>query len=371
MTATSTDEEREPRSDVVAIRQAIFPPMERLPLLAAVTALAAVLDLLTRRTHFRYFADLTSLGHGQRVALSLPLNLFAVAGAIALIFSLHIFLSAPRAAPAAGSAVLPATESFARFISGSAAALLLGTLLSAALQPFAQLEPGLVLIGTAAALLLVSNVALAAARHPAPLSVRLAALLLLIAALGAFLGFMVPLVFTSLGSHAEAARAGVVLRRGGELAFVLVPVALAARAGRLLVQRHKLALALAAVAGGATAALVVYAALSTGRDFGPVLYGVMRLEAFTGLSPRLYAFPFGIAAGLVALLAIGGGENGRQRAAGIALYVAAGYSPLSPALLLAMTLGAVLICRSAIAESARGRGYPTAPLAGPESASLS
>src|SRR5690606_40854185 len=125
---------------------------------------------------------------------------------------------------------------------------------SAALQPFAELEPGLVLIGTAAAQLLVSNLALAASRHPTPPAVRVATLLLLIAALGAFLGFMLPAALSTLGAHSEAARAGVVLRRGGELAFLAVPVALVFRTGRLAVSRPGIALA------GAAAALLPVAA---------------------------------------------------------------------------------------------------------------
>jgi len=122
------------------------------------------------------------------------------------------------------------------------------------------------------------------------------------------------------------------------------------------------------LAGLAASAFVVYGALTAGKDFGTILYGVLRLEAFSGLSPRAYAIPMGVAAGLVALLAIGGTENARQRAAGVALYVAAGYAPLSPALLLAMTLGATLLCRAAIAEGPTGVGYPEAPLAGPAEA---
>jgi hypothetical protein len=343
--------------------------MEQLPLLAGVAALVTVIDLFTRRTHFRYFADLSSMGSTPRTALFLPLNTLAVAGAGALVLALHIFLAAPSIpSHAARRDAMRATESFVRFMSGSAAALLLGALVTAALQPFAQLEAGLVLIGTAAAQLLVSNVALAAMRHPAPFAVRAAAFLMLVAALGAFLGFMVPAAFDALGDRVEAARAGTILRRGGELAFLLVPASLAFQTGRLATQRRGLALAAAALAGVGAASFVVFGALSMGGDFGPILYGTLRLEAFAGLSPRIYAFPLGITAGLVALLAIGGDANGRQRAAGLALYVAAGYAPLSPALLLAMGLGAVLLSRSAIADSPVGRGYPAAPLAGPSRA---
>jgi hypothetical protein len=340
--------------------------MEQLPLLASVAALAALVDLFVRRTHFRYFADLSSIGSTPRAALFLGLNVLAVAGAGALVFALHIFLAAPthHREGEARSAV-HATESFLRFMSGAAAALLLGALLTAALQPFAQLEPGLVLIGTAAAQLLVSNLALAATRHPAPFSVRAASFLLLVAALGAFLGFMLPAAFDAFGAHSRAGRVGTVFRRGGELAFLMVPAALAFQTGRLAIKRRALGLVAAGVAFVAISVLVVHGALSTGRDFSLILYGILHLEAFAGLSPRIYAFPLGIAAGLVAFLAVVGDENARQRAAGLALYVSAGYAPLSPALLLAMTLGAALLCRSAIAESTAGRGYPAAPLAGP------
>ena len=324
--------------------------MERLPLLAAVAALATVVDLLTRRSHFRYFADLKAMSSTSRAALSLPLNVLAVAGAAALVFALHIFLAAPPVADARRDRpAVHATESFIRFMSGTAAALLLGTVVTAALKPFAQLEPGLVLLATAASQLLVANLALAAVRHPGPLAVRATSFLLLLASVGAFLGFMLPAAFSALGEHATAARAGTIVRRAGEVAFLFVPATLAFQTGRLAVRRRKLA-------------------LTAGKDFGTILYGVLRLEAFSGLSPRAYAIPMGVAAGLVALLAIGGTENARQRAAGVALYVAAGYAPLSPALLLAMTLGATLLCRAAIAEGPTGVGYPEAPLAGPAEA---
>lgn len=343
--------------------------MERLPLLAAVAALAAVVDLLTRRSHFRYFADLKAMSSTSRAALSLPLNVLAVAGAAALVFALHIFLAAPPVADARRDRpAVHATQSFIRFMSGTAAALLLGTVVTAALKPFAQLEPGLVLLATAASQLLVANLALAAVRHPGPLAVRATSFLLLLASVGAFLGFMLPAAFSALGEHATAARAGTIVRRAGEVAFLFVPATLAFQTGRLAVRRRKLALTAAFLAGLAASAFVVYGALTAGKDFGTILYGVLRLEAFSGLSPRAYAIPMGVAAGLVALLAIGGTENARQRAAGVALYVAAGYAPLSPALLLAMTLGATLLCRAAIAEGPTGVGYPEAPLAGPAEA---
>ena len=338
--------------------------MEKAPLLAAVAALAAIVDLFTRRSHFRYFADLTQMGSLPRSALSLPLNTLAVAGAASLVFTLHVFLAAPDGKSEAPRAIGRASEAFVRFMSGAAAALLLGALLTAALQPFAELEPGLVLIGTAAAQLLVSNLAFSTSRHRAPFASRAAALLLLVAALGAFLGFMLPAASGMFGAPTAAYRWGATLRRGGELAFLLVPLAFAFRTGRLAQKRRGLALAAAAFAAVAAAALVIHTALLTGSDFSPILYGVMRLEAFAGLSPRVYAFPLGVAAGVATLLALGGDSNARQRAAGLALYVAAGYSPLSPALLLTMALGAALLCRSVIAESPEGRGYPPTPLSG-------
>lgn len=339
--------------------------MEDAPLLAGLAAAMAALDFILRRCLIRFFVDPGLLSSKGRAISTLPLNAFAIAGGIALLLSLGVFLAAPRLPEGdKETRSLRGIERFIRVMLLMAGFAVLSTLVAAIRS--LSFDPSRVLLGAAAAQLLISNIALGATRFRAPMSLRFAAGLLILTALGAFLHFLLPLAFDRGDRALPILRAASALRRAGELAFLALPFVLLGGSVQRLKRRPWIAL----IFGLATASLVALAYLrlrgAHGReDFETLLYSLLQLEALASVSLSLYAIPLGASFGLALALITGGDSLGRQRGLGLLLYTLAGFGPLSPALLIISALGAILILRSIIAEAPHGSGRPIAPLAGP------
>lgn len=343
----------------------LIPRMEDAPLLAGLAATMAALDFLLRRLLLRFFVAPGLLSSKGRALSTLPLNALAISGAIALILALGPFLVAPRiSAEAEQARSLRRIERFIRVMLLMATIAVLGTV-NAAISSI-SFDPAQVLLGAAAAQLLISNLALGATRFKPRRSLRIAAGLLILTAFGAFLHFLLPLALEPRDSSIHLLRAASALRRAGELAFLALPLVL------LIGSLHRLRRRpwIAATVGFASASLVALAYLrlrgTHGRDdVETLIYALLQLEALAGISLSLYAMPLGAAVGIALALIVGGDGLGRQRGLGLLLYTIAGFGPLSPALLLSSALGAALILRSIIAEAPHGSGRPIAPLAGP------
>lgn len=339
--------------------------MEDIPLLAGLTATMAAFDFVLRRLLIRFFVDPGLLSAKGRALSTLPLNALAIAGGLSLLLALGVFLMAPRI-PAEDEQArsLRGIERFIRVMLLMATFAVLSTLV-AALRSIA-FDPSRVLLGAAAAQLLISNIALGATRFRAARSLRFAAGLLILTALGAFLHFLLPLAFERGERALPVLRMASAIRRAGELAFLALPFVLLIGSVARLRRRPWIAL----IAGFSAATLVALAYLrlrgAHGREeFETLLYALLQLEALAGISLSLYALPLGAGFGVAAALIAGGDALGRQRGIGLLLYLLAGFGPLSPALLLSSALGAILILRSIIADAEYGSGRPIAPLAGP------
>lgn len=343
----------------------LIPRMEDAPLLAGLAATMATLDFILRRCLIRFFLEPGLLTSKGRALSTLPLNAFAIAGGIALFLSLGVFLAAPRL-PADNEEVrsLRGLERFIRVMLLFAAFIVLSTLIVA--MRSLSFDPSRVLLGAAAAQLLISNIALGATRFRAAMSLRIAAVFLIVTALGAFLHFLLPLAFERGQSALPMLRAASALRRMGELAFLSTPFLLVWGSRARLRARPWIALVSFLLVGSLVSLAYLGLRGSHRRDdFETLLYALLQLDALASLSLSLYALPLGAGAGIAAALLFGGDSLGRQRGLGLLLYLIAGFGPLSPALLLASALGAILILRSIIAEAPHGEGRPIAPLAGP------
>jgi hypothetical protein len=85
--------------------------------------------------------------------------------------------------------------------------------------------------------------------------------------------------------------------------------------------------------------------------YGHLLYATLRLEWALERASLGYAVPVSLAAGAAMAATVSRNERYRQGGAGLWLWLAAGFNPLTPARLLMTALGALLVCRAVVAIS--------------------
>ncbi|MDQ3035673.1 MAG: hypothetical protein M3Y87_24925 [Myxococcota bacterium] len=329
----------EPTADPRALALRAAPP------LAFLAALAALVDLGLNRVAVRVGAELveaTTVLEWMRFG-ALPRNLAGVTGIVALLAALGAYLRMPGFAPL-----------YVRLPVAGFAGILMPTFTLALLLPRERMAPHLVLFGMFATNILIclfASVALAYRNRALRLGLALALLTALqalvvvtIASLRALViggGFGGPLAYFA--------------RHGGELTWLLVPLALVPA----VIPRSRSARELPAIVLGVLVLIAVVLLGVAGEQhlhpyYSTVVYGAFRVAALPEAATLLYV--------LIAAIALGAAASGlaapdpwrRQLGAGMALWVAGGYAARSPIQLLEAVLGIVLLARVAQAADPEG-----------------
>ncbi len=334
-------------------------PIPPLGLLAALAAFAALaIDRVLVPGLEGTVSDATRVALGRWGDLSR--NLAAIAGMVALTAALFAFLRYPRYAPLRRRLSLAAL-----------AGILLPTIaLSTFMGSSERTTAVFILLGVAAANLLVLLVGLTALLWPAPLGIRIGTGLAATASLLGF-GSLALYLFVRAGRWEIGYGMGATLmlmRQGGELAYLLVPFA--AGGTIVLVQhglRHKVALGVGGAMVLAVAITMFVARGALRGGFAVVLYGAQHVGLPLDTAPLVYALPLAVGLGIAVAALLSDQGSLRQAGAGLLLWMSAGNTPTTSGQLLTMALGATLLARSAIALSERrvGRAPKRAVAPGP------
>lgn len=341
--------------------------LSRVPPLALIAVGAALFELVLARAVWHGLNEVlptTELIELRRLA-RFPRNLSAVAGLSALAVALFAFLR------------LPGFASIGRRLAVAAfAGIFVPSIVVAALLPAAMLQPRLVVFGLAAANVLVTLLALTAARYRPEPALRIAVALasaaafttLAVVGLGQLAqaegGFLEAVGAVLVQNPTGAQRLLLAVRHLGELCWigVLVSGCVAAVWDRgAPAARARIAIAVG-VSVATVAALLVLQDV-TGHRFRYLLFGSFRLGLFVDDAPAVYALPLalGVAGGAVAL-----GRRDptmQQLGAGLLAWLAAGFAPHTPIQLLYLVLGSALLARAAQARDPEGSWRTNQPWA--------
>jgi hypothetical protein len=315
---------------------ALMPP---LALLAAFSAFAHV--VLHKLLLPLMAAKKLSLPALLLVASPFTLNLAGVAGLAALC---HASVDLVRSR---------LTHAGRRVLIAGLAGLLVSTIGLAVVMPSGYLMPSHVLVATGALHTLVVQVSMITLRAIRSLAGRTTVALIAAASLFPLAALLVRHAdgsfFAILGA---AERALPALYGLGELAYLIMPVA----AAFVVVPweddaQGRVARRAGAVAVCAMGLLFTAAARVPHELYGHLLYATLRLEWALERASLGYAVPLSLAAGAAMAATVSRNERYRQGGAGLWLWLAAGFNPLTPARLLMTALGALLVCRAVIAIS--------------------
>jgi hypothetical protein len=359
--AESTEDEQSSAGS--AARATFTPPaLQIMPPLAAVAAVAAVLDLFLRRGLLRTISDRLERSEARVIGpwLEVPMNLAAIAGTVAVTVGLFRLLASRLHAPwNRPPALVRFAEAAMRAVTAGFAGILLPSVVIATFFPAERTTGPTVFAAAAAAYLLVLQVAFMGSRARGPIGVRLATVLLGVSALGGFLALFVGELGPQLG-WARAYEAYRLVSVVGELCFLALPLAILPT---VIPRRGTPRMALAIYVGTSLglSAMVTFDVwrVYLGPSYDAVLYGAVRFETFLGAMGVVYALPFGLFIGLGFGALASSRPIDRQLGAAILALFAAGFGPRTPAQLLMMVLGATLLGRAAIAE-ALAKTYGTA-----------
>ena len=224
------------------------------------------------------------------------------------------------------------------------------TVLISGLLPIARanMRIQLVIMAAGATHMLAWQLAMGAARYDRSLAGRTTAAL--IAAAGIFPLGSLALRYSPLLAHTQLAHEGVAGLHGlGELAYLLVPIAAAFAVvpwdeDRGAVLSRRVGAIVVFLCG------VVFAAASRMPEgtYGDYLYATLRLEWALERASLGYTVPVSLAMGAAAAASVSRDPRHRQGGAGLFLWLAGGYNPLSPGRLLIISTGVALICRAVI-----------------------
>lgn len=316
------------------------------PPLALLATLAALVDLGINRVAVRAGAELVepTVVLGWMRLGALPRNVAAVAGLFALLASLSTYLRMPGFAPL-----------YIRLLVAGFAGILMPPLTLATALPRERMSPYLVLFGMFATNVLVCLFGAAVVSYRDRV-LRLGVALAMATALQAF----VVVTIASVRAVVAGGFGGPVAylaRHGGEVTWLLVPLALGVRSlplGRLRERRELPGVVLGALTALGIATLGLFGEQHLHPYYSTVLYGAFRVAALPEALTLVYV--------LVAALGLGAAVAGlaspdpwrRQLGAGIALWIAGGYAPRSPIQLLDVVLAIILIARAVQAADPEG-----------------
>jgi hypothetical protein len=315
------------------------------PPLALLAALAALVDLAVNRVAVRVGAELVD----PLVTLewmrfgALPRNLAGIAGLFALLAALVGYLRMPGFAPF-----------YLRLPVAGFAGILMPTLTLAVALPRERLPPHLVLFGMFAANVLVCLLAAISFGYRN----RFLKLGLALAAATALQALIVVTIASLRAMVLGGGFGGPIAlyaRQGGELTWLLVPLALAPAAlPRDRSRRELVAWGIAGLSLLALVGLALAGQQALPPHYSTVLYGAFRVAALPEAATILYVLVVGV--GLSAALAGMAAPDPwrRQLGAGMALWIAGGYAGRSPIQLLDAVLAILLLARVAQAADPEG-----------------
>jgi hypothetical protein len=305
--------------------------------------LAAIAALVHLGTYRVLFPVLASKQHALPPLLldsaRFALNLAACSGLLAL----------ASCALACGRARELASASRRLLVLGLSA-MLLSTLAIATFAAEGHLTPRWVLLATGATHALSVQLAMAALRIQTSLSGRTTAALVAAASLFPLSALLLR-NWDSLGGTGSV-QSIATLHGLGELAYLLVPIAAAFVVVPWSDEAHdKRSRSLGAIAVAVMGVLFAAAARLPDVLYGHILYMTLRLEWALEKASLGYAVPVSLAAGAAIAAATSRDSRHRQGGAGLMLWLAAGYNPLTPSRLLMAALGVALLCRAIVGLS--------------------
>ena len=325
-----------------AARASRWPTLSQVPPLALLAAGAAI-------CHALLFRLLLPLLAGMGVLLPPVLSLAAP-------YSLNLAACAGIVAFAAGTLELVVARDLTYVGRRLAIAMLAGMLLLACafatVLPRVYVQAHFVLLAAGALHTFVVQVAMTTLRAQHSLAGRTTVALVAAASLFPLSSLIV--------RHAEPisrwpfAHEGIAsLHALGELAYLLMPIAAAFAvlpwsddaAGRAARTRGATAVGFMALLFGAAARI-------PSSLYGHVMYSTLRLEWALERASLGYAVPVSLAVGAATAAFFSRDPRHRQGGAGLWLWLAGGYNPLTPARILMAALAATLVCRAILGVGA-------------------
>lgn len=307
------------------------------PPLAVLAAIAALVDLGINRVAARLGPDIvepTQALEWMRWG-ALPRNLAGTAGLLALLAVLGRYLRMPSVAPL-----------YVRLPASAFAGILMPTLTLALLLPRERMAPHFVLFGMFASYILACLFGTAALGHRHRF-VRTGLFLIVLTVCQSFIVITIATIRATM-SPGFGGPIAYFARHGGELTWLAVPLVLAPA----LLPRTQTSRASIAVIAGISMCLAVTMLGLWGEahlhpEYSTVIYGAFRVAALPEHGTLIYV--------VVAAFGLGAAVGGlcspdpwkRQLAAGLALWIAAGYGPRSPIQILDHLLAVLLVVRAA------------------------
>jgi hypothetical protein len=316
--------------------RAIMSEVPPLALLAAISALVAL--ILQRLILPLMAAQKLSLPYALVLIAPFVRNVAALSALVALVSGMWDVVRSSL------------THTSRRVLLAGLSGLLVSTLSLATLTPAGYLMPSHVLVATGALHTLVVQLAMITMRARRSLAGRTTVALIAAASIFPLSALLIRHADMGFLKFLSAASEGVPGLYGlGEIAYLLVPIAAAfvvlpwddapmARAARRA----------GAVAVGVTALLFAAGARMPHEVYGHVLYATLRLEWALEKASLGYAVPVSLAAGAAMAATVSRDSRHQQGGAGLWLWLAGGFNPLTPARLLMTCLGALLICRAVL-----------------------
>lgn len=341
----SRGEADSPHTDALAAgspegQSSVESALATVPALALLTAAAAVVHVLVYRLVLPLMVS-HKLPLPTLLLWCAPfsLNLAAISGLVALTSSVSDFVRARSLADASR-----------RFLVGFLVCIVLSTLALATFLPEGRVNPQQVLVAAGALHTMNAQLSITVLRAVRSLACRTT--VGLVAASSVF-----PLLSLLLrnfpGAYNVSAQSSAPLHGLGELAYLMVPLA----AAFVVVPWEDDASARSARRAGAVAvALMALAFAAAARMphvlYGHILYSTLRLEWALQRASLGYAVPVSLAVGAATAAVVSRDARHRQGGAGLWLWLAGGYNPLTPARILMTALAAMLLCRAALSMGA-------------------
>jgi hypothetical protein len=243
-----------------------------------------------------------------------------------------------------------------RLLIGFLVCIVLSTLALATFMPEGRVNPQQILVAAGALHTMNAQLSITVLRATRSLAARTTVALVAAASVFPLLALVMRHV-PSTQHLAESGSAG--LHGFGELAYLFAPMA----AAFVVVPWEDQDAARAARRAGTVAAAIMALAFAAAARlphvlYGHILYSTMRLEWAIEKASLGYAVPVSLAVGAATAALVSRDPRHRQGGAGLWLWLAGGYNPLTPARILMTGLAAMLVCRAVLSLSPRDGEAP-------------
>jgi hypothetical protein len=310
--------------------------LSRVPPLAMLTAAAALVHTILSRFLMPLFAGSgLSLPALLELGARYSLNLAAVAGMVSLTVGTLDIVRAKDLTFLGRRAVI-----------AGLAGVLITTLAISTFATLGYVSPQLVLVATGAMHTFVVQLSMTSLRAEHSLAGRTTVGLVAAASLFALASLIVrhSELFAGLGFAQQGVAS---LHALGELAYLLVPLAAAFAVLPWSDDASGKSARLAgAIAVGFMAMLFAAGSRIPNALYAHVMYSTLRLEWALERASLGYAVPVSLAVGAATAAIFSRDSRHRQGGAGLWLWLAGGYNPLTPARVFMTALAATLVCRA-------------------------